>query len=78
MPRCKCLLFVCLFVLFTLPLAAQSDVAHPLDPLSPDEIATTVATLKAENKVTESSRFVVARTAESGSPELASGRSRAA
>ncbi|MFN7931661.1 MAG: primary-amine oxidase, partial [Blastocatellia bacterium] len=39
------------------PLAAQSDVAHPLDPLSPDEIATTVATLKAENKATESSRF---------------------
>ncbi|HET9915859.1 MAG TPA: primary-amine oxidase [Candidatus Binatia bacterium] len=36
---------------------AQSDAAHPLDPLGKDEIATVVATLKAENRATESSRF---------------------
>lgn len=36
---------------------AQSDLTHPLDPLSKDEIAVVVATLKAENKTTESSRF---------------------
>ena len=33
-----------------------SDFAHPLDPLSKDEITTVAATLKAENKATDSSR----------------------
>lgn len=36
---------------------AQSDFAHPLDPLSKEEIAAVVTTLKAENKTTDSSRF---------------------
>jgi primary-amine oxidase len=48
---------VCLLLVFALPGIAQSDIAHPLDPLSKDEIAAVVATLKAENKATESSRF---------------------
>lgn len=39
------------------PVLAQSNFAHPLDPLSKDEIAVVVATLKAENKTNESSRF---------------------
>ncbi len=46
-----------LLLLFAVPGIAQSDIAHPLDPLSKEEIAAAVATLKAENKATESSRF---------------------
>lgn len=57
MPSFKSLTFICLLLFFTVPIAAQSDFAHPLDPLSKEEIAATVAALKAENKATESSRF---------------------
>jgi primary-amine oxidase len=53
----KLLKSVGLLLLLALPGNAQSDFAHPLDPLSKDEIAAVVATLKAENKATESSRF---------------------
>ena len=42
---------------FPSSILAQADFAHPLDPLSKDEIAIVVATLKAENKTKESSRF---------------------
>jgi primary-amine oxidase len=42
---------------FSSSLLAQADFAHPLDPLSKDEITAVVATLKAENKATDSSRF---------------------
>lgn len=48
---------LCLLLFFALPGNAQSDFAHPLDPLNKEEIAIAVATLKAENKATESSRF---------------------
>lgn len=48
---------LCLLLLFALPGIAQTDFAHPLDPLTEPEIAAAVATLKAENKATESSRF---------------------
>ncbi len=44
-------------ILFVTPALAQPEFAHPLDPLSKDEIAAVVATLKAENKATDSSRF---------------------
>ena len=53
----KLLESVVLLLLFAMPAVAQSDFAHPLDPLSKDEIAVAVATLKAENKATESSRY---------------------
>ncbi len=46
-----------LLLLMVFPIAAQSELAHPLDPLSKEEIAAVVATLNAENKTTESSRF---------------------
>lgn len=48
---------LCLLLFFALPGNAQSDFAHPLDPLNKEEIAAAVATLKAENKATESSRL---------------------
>jgi primary-amine oxidase len=51
------LVIIVLCSIFNLPTLAQIEVAHPLDPLSKDEIAAVVATLKAENKTTESSRF---------------------
>jgi primary-amine oxidase len=57
MTNFRLLASICLVLFFALPIAAQSDFAHPLDPLSKDEIAVAVATLKAENKATESSRF---------------------
>lgn len=48
---------LCVVLLFFVPAEAQSDLAHPLDPLNSDEIAVVTATLKAENKATESSRL---------------------
>lgn len=57
MASLKLLASVCVLLLWALPIAAQSDASHPLDPLSKDEISAVVATLKAANKVTESSRF---------------------
>jgi primary-amine oxidase len=46
-----------LCLLFVVSAFAQSELAHPLDPLNEAEIAAAVATLRAENKVTENSRF---------------------
>ncbi|MBL8206966.1 MAG: primary-amine oxidase [Blastocatellia bacterium] len=51
------LVAVVLSCLFSPPIVAQSDFAHPLDPLSKDEITTVVETLKTDNKATDSSRF---------------------
>ena len=48
---------LCVVLLFFVPAEAQSALAHPLDPLNSDEIAVVTATLKAENKATESSRL---------------------
>ncbi len=45
------------WLFFILPLRAQTSLAHPLDPLSKDEITTVVEILKAEHKTTDSSRF---------------------
>jgi primary-amine oxidase len=53
----KFLKSLCILALFSVPGNAQSDFAHPLDPLSGDEIAVLAATLKAENKTTDSSRL---------------------
>lgn len=57
MPNYQFIKPLCLLLFFALPGNAQSDFAHPLDPLNKEEIAAAVATLKAENKATESSRF---------------------
>jgi primary-amine oxidase len=57
MPSLKLLKSTCLLLFLAWPIAAQSDLAHPLDPLSKEEIAAVVATLKAESKATQSSRF---------------------
>ncbi len=48
---------VCLFVTMVLPVASQTDVGHPLDPLTAVEIEGAVSTLKAQKKATEDSRF---------------------
>ncbi|HEX4949874.1 MAG TPA: tyramine oxidase, partial [Blastocatellia bacterium] len=48
---------VLVILVFGLPVCAQSDFAHPLDPLRPDEITAVVEILKADNKATDSSRF---------------------
>jgi primary-amine oxidase len=57
MRNCKIISTLCLLLFLALPANAQSDFAHPLDPLSTEEIAAVVQTLKAENKATDSSRF---------------------
>ncbi len=57
MPSLKLFTSTSLLLFLALPIVAQSNFAHPLDPLSKEEIAAVVATLKAENKVTASSRF---------------------
>jgi primary-amine oxidase len=57
MPNFRSFISFCLLLFFASPAAAQSDLAHPLDPLSKEEIAVVVAALKAENKATDSSRF---------------------
>ena len=57
MSSVKLLKPLCVLMLFFVPSNAQSDSAHPLDPLNSDEIAVVAATLKAENKATEGSRL---------------------
>ena len=56
--------------------AEPPNTAHPLDPLSKEEITATVAALKASGKVSDSSRFPhyrAARTTQRRSPKLHAG-----